>query len=217
MRDEDRGRGPDVERLLDVRTPASITIGPEGTIVFALHATVSERGLSVPSDLWTLGADGGLTQLTNGAWNDRSPVWSPDGSRLAFLSDRVLGGHHLPYTVTPGREPVLAATFRGSAERVLWSGDGTRLLVLVADPWSYGLDWSAVAVTGSEPDPDPIVRRPRDAWRRLFLVDIASGGVTEVGPPSVSVWEVDWDGDEAVLAIVSEGSGGSGWYRSRFA
>ena len=41
----------------------------------------------------------------------------------------------------------------------------------MADPWSYGLDWSAVAVTGSEPDPDPIVRRPGDAWRRLFLVD----------------------------------------------
>jgi dipeptidyl aminopeptidase/acylaminoacyl peptidase len=217
MTSDDRSRGPDLERLLDVRTPASIAIGPEGTVVFALHATVSERAISVPSDLWTLGADGDLTRLTDGAWSDRSPAWSPDGARLAFLSDRVLGGHQLPYTMTPGQEPVLAGTFRGSAERVLWSSNGMRLLVLVADPWSYGLDWSAVAVTGSEPDPDPIVRRPRDAWRRLFLVDIASGGVTEVGPPGLSVWEVDWDGDETVVAIVSEESGGSGWYRSTIA
>src|SRR6478672_3665958 len=115
---------PTVDDLLNVRTPADIAIGPDGSVVFSVHATVSERGVSIPSDLWSLDADGRVTRLTEGAWGDRSPVWSRDGSRL---------------------------------------------LVLVADPWSYGLDWSAVAVTGSEPDPDPIVRRPGDAWRRLFF------------------------------------------------
>lgn len=217
MASDDRGRGPELDRLLDVRTPESLAIGPDGTLVFALHATVSERGVSVPSDLWLLGAADQVTRITDGDWNDRSPAWSPDGTRLAFLSDRILGGHHVPYTVTPGQEPVLAATFRGSAEVVLWSSDGTRLLVLVADPWSFGLDWSGVAVTGSEPDPDPIVRRPHDAWRRLFLVDLASGNVAEVGPVGLSVWEVDWDGDGTVVAIVSEEPSGSGWYRSRIA
>ena len=85
-----------------------------------------------------------------------TPAWSPDGARLAFLSDRLHAGHQLPYTVAAaGGELVLAATLVGSCESVAWSSDGGRLLVLAADPGSYGLDWSARAVTGAEPAPDP--------------------------------------------------------------
>ena len=51
-------------------------------------------------------------------------------------------------------------------------------------------------MTGAEPAPDPIVRRPGDARRRLFLIDLDDGGASEVGPPDLSVWEVAWDGDD---------------------
>jgi dipeptidyl aminopeptidase/acylaminoacyl peptidase len=139
-------------------------------------------------------------------------MWSPDGSRLAFLSDRITPGHQLPYTLVPGAEPVLAGTLAGSGESVAWSADGRRLLVLAADPGSYGLDWSARAVHGAEPPSDPIVRRPGDAHRRLVLVDVTSGEVTEVGPPDLSVWEVDWDGEDLVVAVVATDHSGSGWY-----
>ena len=108
-------------------------------------------------------------------------------------------------------------TLIGSAESVAWSRDGNRLLVLAADPGSYGLDWSARAVRGAGPDPDPIVRRPGDARRRLFLFDLASGDVAEVGPPDLSVWEVDWDGEDLVVAVVSRDHSGSGWYDARLA
>ena len=208
-------RGPAAERLVEVRTPVSLAVAPDGKrIAFALTATVSEHGVTVPSDLWLLEGDDAPVRLTVGDRSDRSPVWSPDGERLAFVSDRERPGHHLPYVMAPGGEASLAATLRGDAEQVLWSSDGRRLLVLAADPWSYGIDWSAVAVTASEPDPDPIVRRPHDAWRRLFLVDLASHEATEVGPPGRCVWEVDWDGDGVAVALVSEVPSGSGWYRS---
>ena len=145
-------------------------------------------------------------QITSGAWSDRSPVWSPDGSRLAFLSDRITPGHQLPYTMVLGGEPVLAASLHGSAEAVSWSSAGDRLLVLAADPGCYGLDWSARAVRGAEPAPDPSVIRPGEARRRLFEIDLASGDVAEVGPPGMSVWEFDGDPDDVVVALVSEDS-----------
>jgi hypothetical protein len=103
--------------------------------------------------------DASPVQLTSGAWSDRTPAWSPDGSRLAFLSDRITPGHQLPYTMP--------------------ADGGARLLVLAADPGSYGLDWSARAVNGATPPPDPVVRRPGDARRRLFLIDLASADVAE--------------------------------------
>jgi dipeptidyl aminopeptidase/acylaminoacyl peptidase len=216
MPDAER-RHPTPELLLEVRTPTDVDVAPDGVrIAFALHASVSDDGPSVPSEVWMI--DGGEpVRLTDGPSCDRSPAWSPDGARIAFRSDRVTPGHLLPYTMTPGADPVLAATFRGSVEGVSWSSDGTKLLVQAADPGSYDLDWSARPVRGAEPDPDPIVRRPRQAWRRLFLVDLASGRAEEIGPEGLSVWEVDWDGADTIVAIVSEDPTGSGWHRTKLA
>jgi hypothetical protein len=126
-------------------------------------------------------------------------------------------GHNLPYTIEVGTAgepaPSLAATLRGSAEGVAWSADGSRLLVLAADPGSYALDWSARAVTGADGVP-PRIRQPRDAWRRLFLIDLASGEATEAGPPGRTVWEFDWDGEDRLVALVSEDPTGNGWYEA---
>ncbi|MFE0876638.1 amidohydrolase family protein [Streptomyces smyrnaeus] len=39
--------------------------------------------------IWTLRPDGsGLQQRTDGPWDDRGPSWSPDGTRIAFASER---------------------------------------------------------------------------------------------------------------------------------
>jgi dipeptidyl aminopeptidase/acylaminoacyl peptidase len=210
-------KSPTAELLLDVRTPAELVISPDAArVAFALHATVADHGSFPPSDVYVVDArlDATPRQLTTGGWADQTPTWSPDGVRLAFLSDRVTPGHHLPWTMSAeGGEPVLAATLVGSAESLAYSRDGRRLLVLAADPGSYGLDWSARAVTGAGPDPDPIVRHPGDARRRLFLVDLTSGHVDEVGPIELSVWEFDWDGEDTVVAIVSRDHSGSGWYQ----
>ncbi len=178
---------PTPELLLDVRTPAELAFSPDETrLAFALHATVADEGSFVPSDLYVIDTDGHHppVQLTSGPWSDRTPAWSPDGSQLAFLSDRITPGHQLPYTVpaigTDGAAvaPRLAATLTGSAESVAWSSDGGRLLVLAADPGSYGLDWSARAVNGATPTrrpnhetprrrgPPPVPRRSRDRPRR---------------------------------------------------
>ena len=208
---------PTAELLLDVRTPAELALSPDGaTVAFTLNATVADVGSFVPSDLFLARAEEPEKPwpLTSGAWSDRMPAWSPDGTALAFLSDRITPGHFLPYTVwRDGGEARLSTTLVGSAESVTWSSDGQRLLVLAADPGSYGLDWSARAVNGAAPDPDPIVRRPGDARRRLFLVDLAPGTAHEVGPADLSVWAVDWDGDSTVVAVVSGDHTGSGWYQ----
>ena len=93
---------PTAALLLDVRTPAELALSPDGAqLAFALHATVADVGSFQPSDLYVLGTepDAVPERLTLGECCDRLPVWSPDGTRLAFLSDRVTPGHQLPYTL----------------------------------------------------------------------------------------------------------------------
>ena len=208
---------PTAESLLDVRTPTQLALAPDGfSLAFVLSATVAIDGSFPPSDIFVIDTSGNGVpkRLTNGKASNEAPVWSSDGSRIAFLSDRVTPGHRLPYTMTPdGHAQSLAATLDGSAESVLWSSDDTQLLVLAADPGSYGLDWSARAVNGATPTTDPVVRRPGDARRRLFLIDLQSGETTEVGPEDSSVWAVDWNGSETAVAVISSDHSGSGWYQ----
>ena len=210
---EPGSRRPFDEAMLDTRTPAEFAAAPDGrSLAFSLQATVDDVGQQFPSELWLKQPDAAPVRLTDG----RAPSWSPDGSRLAFLSDRITPGHHLPYTMALDGEAQLVAPLEGSAERVAWSSDGGRLVVLAADPGSYALDWSARAVTGAD-GLAPRVRRPGDAWRRLLMVDLRSHVADEVGPPGLSVWEVDWNGDEVAIGLVSDDPTGSGWYGARLA
>ena len=149
---------PTAELLLDTKTPAELALSPDGSkLAFSLHATVADVGSYVPCDLYVVdtGSDADPVQLTDGAFADVLPAWSPDGSRLAFLSDRITSGHQLPYTMPAGGgEPTLAATLDRSAESVAWSGDGTACWCSPPIPVPTG--WTGERVRSVAPSPSPI-------------------------------------------------------------
>jgi dipeptidyl aminopeptidase/acylaminoacyl peptidase len=69
----------------------------------------------------------GYTQITDDTFRDRGPKWSPDGSKLAFYSDR--SGRYETWTVlADGREPTQITRATGPARTdFTWSPDGTRI------------------------------------------------------------------------------------------
>jgi Tol biopolymer transport system component len=79
---------------------------------------------------------GAISEITGGPGDDRLPKWSPDGSRLAFLSDRAEKGHHQLYLLDGGRVGEAAGTtaVEGTVEYLDWSPDGSAILLGVASP-----------------------------------------------------------------------------------
>ena len=109
-------------------------VSPDGRRV------VVERTVQGNTDLWLL--DGARTsRLTFDAAADRFPLWSPDGTRLVFRSNRKsLGDLYQKLTSSAGAEERFVASDQLKAPSS-WSADGRFLLYLSVDPQTIGDLW----------------------------------------------------------------------------
>lgn len=94
-----------------------------------------------------------VEQLTTGDMDDRSPAWSPDGSRIAFSSkrapnsERTLNWDLWVIEARPGATPVQLTTFPGEDDRPVWSPDGRTIAYLQSgDPRYYAYIHDRIAV-----------------------------------------------------------------------
>lgn len=95
----------------------------------------ADRAPLVSGEVYRVDARGHRVDLSRSPWNDALPVNSPDGSHVAFLSDR--RGAPAVYTVAKtGRGLRMVARVRSPAlDRTLytWSPDGSTLAVVALD------------------------------------------------------------------------------------
>ena len=164
--------------------------------------------------------DGVLTSLVAGGPSSTTPRFSPDGARLAVLTDATEKGvFQLVVTdASGGGERLIAPEVPGTVEYLAWAPDSTMVLLGVA---GRGADLSGgqgsgttKAVAADVPDWFPTTDdgASDDAWRSTYVFDLASRAVTRWSPEGVNVWESSWLGTDAVLAVISDAPQEGAWY-----
>jgi len=91
-------------------------------------------------------------QITDGDWDDTSPVWSLDSKKIAFISsrrdDRDFTMHNEAYVIpASGGEPQCWSNSLTSVGHIAWSTDGSQLLVIGAADKELSAGWQGFLYT----------------------------------------------------------------------
>jgi len=130
MTEPRRGVVPD--DLLRLRLVSDAQISPDGRRVAFVVTTASEKTDEYLSNIWIVDTAGGEPRrFSAGPKRDSAPRWSPDGTRLAFVSERPDSRRPQLFVMpSEGGEPVRVTEVRSGIHGLgaaVWSPDGTRL------------------------------------------------------------------------------------------
>ena len=184
------------EELSDRLYPTSPAISADGLNVAFVVQPVGQREKHAVSAIW-LSRDGQpATQFTSGLAGDASPVFSPDSSRLAFLSDRHERELQRVYVMPlSGGEAVRIGTVEGELSNLQWSPDGALLGVLVTDPETEA------EKRAKEDRNDPILEEQALKYNRLFVIEVATGKTRQLTFGKRSVMEFAFSLDSQRVAV----------------
>ena len=167
-----KGKYLDKETFFQMESISGPEISPDGTQIVFGRGFVDIMKDQGSSNLWVIDVKGErLRQLTDGTFRDSAPVWSPDGRRIAFLSNR-----------------------SGSSQiHVMWADTRETLQLTRVDRDPGGLKWSPdgkwILFTMNLQDDAPILpvklpQTPKGAQlaKGAVLVDRLSWGADGTGP-----------------------------------
>jgi dipeptidyl aminopeptidase/acylaminoacyl peptidase len=174
---------PTVDQILSLTRAGAPAISPDGRLVAYTIRTTNWDDNSFDTQIWLADASGGANRaLTSSKKSSQSPKWSPDGSKIAFVSDR-----------TDKRQIYVINPTGGEAEAITSLEDGV-------DGFEWSPDGRSIAYTATDPKPAAIKDREKKygefqvyeqdyRMTQLYVVDVAarttktltSGGAYTVG------------------------------------
>ena len=188
--------GPTVDQLINLKRAGSPAISPDGKLVAYTVREPNWEENSYETEIWLVDvAAAKPRQLTNAKKSSSAPDWSPDGTRIAFLSDR-----------SDKQQIWLISPLFGEAEQLTTEEDG------VGGNFAWSPDGKQIAFTKAEPKSDAAKERDKkygefevvDADQRLthlWVIDLESKKVKRLTQGAFTVGSFDWSPDGTQVAF----------------
>ena len=195
------------EDVFDIEYASDVQISPDAATVAYVRYSMSIMRDRREGRLWLVNADGSKhRKLTSTDQSESSPRWSPDGTRIAFVSGSAEGSEIYVYWVETGQVARLTQLER-SPGGIAWSPDGNQIAFTMLVPEAR----SVLAAMPARPDgaewADPPIVETRvrheadgsgviePGFRHIFVIPADGGSPRQItegdfqhGAP---VWDID--------------------------
>ena len=186
---------PSIDDVINLKRVGAPAISPDGQqVAFTIRETNWEEN-AYETEIWIGDASTGQSrQVTHARGASSQPAWSPDGSTLAFVSDR------------DGKRQLYRIALRGGEAERLTSGEEA------VNSFAWSPSGKDIAFTMQDPVSDAIKEREKrfgdiriedqdHRFTHLYLLDVATKTTRQLTTGNFVVGSFDWSPDGRRIAF----------------
>lgn len=188
-------RVPTIDEMVALKRVSQPALSPDGSRVAFVVRKANWDDNAFETEIWMADTRGGKPMLfTGGKKSSESPAFSPDGSLLAFLSDREGKRQIYVMNLSGGESRALTSAEEG-VSRFSFSGDGKRIAFVAADPKTEAMKerqkmFGDVTIEDEATNP-----------RHLHVIDVETGAAKRLTSGTFVVGDFDWSPDGREIAF----------------
>ena len=189
------------EKIIRMKRLSNVQLSPDGKkVAYVLRSLDSEKH-RFSTDIYIADVKTGESiQMTYHPQNDSSPRWSPDGSKIAFLSNREQKNQIWIISTTGGEAHQLTKLKDGVSGSIRWSPDGQKIAFITPR------ELSDEEKKAKEEKRDEIVVDETMRLNQLSIIDVDSGEVQRLTDGKTYVSAPSWSPDSKKIAFTSRPS-----------
>lgn len=208
-------RGITADDLYQLTSVVNPQISPDGNSLVYVQTTIDKENDEYQSHLFfqSLENRGEHVQWTFGKGRNHSPIWSPNGTEVAFVSNRS-GKGQIYLLNLKGGEAKRVTFLPNGASNPVWSPDGRKLAFITSLKSGQSI-YEQEEMKQDKPVPLEVssMKYKTDGdgfwkghYKQIAVVDVKSGEVTQLTDHDYSVSLYGWSPDGKYLAVGADTS-----------